>query len=721
VTIANDGAVLRQLNALYNIGVTRELTDGQLLERFSTGPSEAAELAFEALVQRHGAMVLRVCRAQLADSADIHDAFQATFLILVEKACKLWIRDSLGPWLHQVAFRTSSCARSAAARRRKHELRAAEMASGVNAREHQFANDQEHILHEEINKLPEHYRIPIVLCDLEGCTCDEVARRMGRSVGTVKSWRSRGRERLRTRLVRRGLAPSAALGAASAQAVSTTMVPEGIARLALSAFSARTTTGEVPASVHALIKGVLKVMLFRKLETASVVFTPVFLIAGLVTFTWFAAADSQKPVDRVHPESALAAVDKPRPTAGSLPETDESWSLTLRQAIYIGLDNADNLRVISFGTPTKITALKAVDLQQFKADVTAKVRSIEQQYWRLVQAHAQVDATKKAAELAEEILEHERAQFAANRAMLAYVGESTQRVAQFKSDLATRRSDAITTERELRKVLGLPPVDGRRIVPVTAPVEARLDPNWDTALAAMLKNQPEIVQGECSVKQAEASTSGTVDSRLTQLKGRQDALKSVVHQATHSLARQLLEIDAYYKQFAVASRLRADAANRLDAKRAEYKNGQITIGHLLDFVGQYAAAVATQAQYIATYNVAITTFEEATGTLLDHDQIAVVDGPHTAATSAIAPSPPSEAPASPCKAPAPPSRSTVSVPPSAPANVASDQPLPSPVLPAANPFAGKSFSFDLTVGIGSVPIQIRGSFTVTPVNAPKVE
>ena len=107
MTIRKDGAALRQLDALFNIGAIRELSDGQLLERFSTGRGEAAEMAFEALVERHGAMVLRVCRAQLVDPHDAQDAFQATFLILVKKARALWVRDSLGPWLHQVAFRTA--------------------------------------------------------------------------------------------------------------------------------------------------------------------------------------------------------------------------------------------------------------------------------------------------------------------------------------------------------------------------------------------------------------------------------------------------------------------------------------------------------------------------------------------------------------------------------------------------------------------------------------
>src|SRR5216110_2119733 len=108
------------------MSTVRELTDGQLLERFSTDRGEAGELAFAALVERHGPMVLRVCRGVLADPHDTQDAFQATFLVLVRKARALWVRDSLGPWLHQVAYRTASCARSTAARRRQHELSAAE-------------------------------------------------------------------------------------------------------------------------------------------------------------------------------------------------------------------------------------------------------------------------------------------------------------------------------------------------------------------------------------------------------------------------------------------------------------------------------------------------------------------------------------------------------------------------------------------------------------------
>ena len=125
MAIGKDGAVLRQLRMLFNVGTVRDLTDGQLLERFATDRGEAAELAFAVLVERHGPMVLRVCRGVLNNPHDTQDAFQATFLVLVRKARALWVRDSLGPWLHQVAYRTASCVRSTDARRRRHERRAA--------------------------------------------------------------------------------------------------------------------------------------------------------------------------------------------------------------------------------------------------------------------------------------------------------------------------------------------------------------------------------------------------------------------------------------------------------------------------------------------------------------------------------------------------------------------------------------------------------------------
>ena len=109
------GAYLRTIQLLFETGSTRELTDGQLLERFATDHREAAELAFAVLVERHGPMVARVCRSVLVDPNDIDDAFQATFLVLVRKSRGLWVRDSIGPWLYEVASRTARFARAEAA------------------------------------------------------------------------------------------------------------------------------------------------------------------------------------------------------------------------------------------------------------------------------------------------------------------------------------------------------------------------------------------------------------------------------------------------------------------------------------------------------------------------------------------------------------------------------------------------------------------------------
>ena len=124
---------LEHMRALSGAGALGGQSDVRLLEQFSRGHREAAEAAFTTLVERHGPMVLRVCRGVLGDSHDIHDAFQATFLILVRKAGSLWVRDSLGPWLHGVAVRVANKAKVAAARRKAHERKGGEIAVEMKA------------------------------------------------------------------------------------------------------------------------------------------------------------------------------------------------------------------------------------------------------------------------------------------------------------------------------------------------------------------------------------------------------------------------------------------------------------------------------------------------------------------------------------------------------------------------------------------------------------
>ena len=196
------GTSPRYLSMLFDVGVCSGLSDSQLLERFATHRGEAAELAFAALIDRHGPMVLRACRGILRDDHEAMDAFQATFLVLVRKCGSLWVRDSLGPWLHRVACRAAGRAKADAGRRRALELRTA--ARIPREASENDRDDLAALLHDEVNRLPDRYRKPVLLCDMEGRTCDRPARLLGCPVGTVASRLSRGRDRLRARLGARG-------------------------------------------------------------------------------------------------------------------------------------------------------------------------------------------------------------------------------------------------------------------------------------------------------------------------------------------------------------------------------------------------------------------------------------------------------------------------------------------------------------------------------------
>ena len=279
-------AILRQLRTLYNLGTIRDLTDGQLLERFATETDEVAELAFAALVERHEAMVWRVCLAIVRDEHEAEDAFQATFLVLVRKARSLWVRDSLGPWLHQVACRTATCLRTTVIRRRKHERRcAARDAVRSAAMTTPRDPDRDAAVHEEVNRLSEKYRAPIVLCDLEGRTHREAARSLGWPIGTVKSRQAHARGLIRDRLLRRGL--GLAIAEAVVESLRQTAVaamPKTVSRSTVQAamqHSARLLTG-LGASAHVvtLTRAVLRAMLWIRLRFLTVATLAVAIASG---------------------------------------------------------------------------------------------------------------------------------------------------------------------------------------------------------------------------------------------------------------------------------------------------------------------------------------------------------------------------------------------------------------------------------------------------------
>ena len=194
MAIEHNSGVLQHVRAIFADGVAAELSDRQLLERFTRGTdgdASSAERAFATLVMRHGPMVLRVCGDSIGDDHEAQDAFQAVFLVLVRKAKSLWVRESLGPWLHAVALRISAHCRAAKARRRILERRYAETASPSVAHHELIADDSIATIHEELGRLPDGCRKALVLCDLEGLTHEEAAARLGWPVGTVKSRQAR--------------------------------------------------------------------------------------------------------------------------------------------------------------------------------------------------------------------------------------------------------------------------------------------------------------------------------------------------------------------------------------------------------------------------------------------------------------------------------------------------------------------------------------------------
>jgi RNA polymerase sigma factor (sigma-70 family) len=215
-------AAIRDVERLLVEGTAAGVSDEHLLARFAAA-RDRSSLAFEAIVRRHGPMVLETCRRLLrGDHHAAEDAFQATFLVLARRAGAIRVRPSgsLAPWLHEVACRTARKARVAGIRRRRRETLAILRPAATGGESALIAEelDDNRVLHEEVSRLPEKYRAAIVLCYFEGLTQDQAAKTLSWPVGTVRGYLARARDLLRTRLVRRGVGGMAAVGLMEARA-----------------------------------------------------------------------------------------------------------------------------------------------------------------------------------------------------------------------------------------------------------------------------------------------------------------------------------------------------------------------------------------------------------------------------------------------------------------------------------------------------------------------
>ncbi len=307
-------AVLRHLRraGLAHAGAGPD--DALLLDRFVAARDGEA---FAALLHRHGPMVLAVCRRVLGDAHDAEDAFQATFLVLARKAPALHACRSLGGWLHGVAYRTALKARGTLMRRRARERTAGRRAADVAPDEppHELLR----LLDQELARLPEHYRVPVVLCELEGRSRKDAAAQLRIPEGTLSSRLAYARKLLAARLTRRGAgwttaAVAAVLGAGTAPAGVPANLLGATARAALACTgTGAVQAGAVSARVGTLTDEVIKAMFLSKLKAFGLV--TFFLVVGVgLTALGYrpAGAQSERPREPARSRQTADALEELR-------------------------------------------------------------------------------------------------------------------------------------------------------------------------------------------------------------------------------------------------------------------------------------------------------------------------------------------------------------------------------------------------------------------------
>jgi RNA polymerase sigma factor (sigma-70 family) len=284
-----------------SVAASQGATDGELLRAFSISGDQAA---FAALAHRHGPLVLAVCKRILGNLEDAEDAFQATFVVLARNAGKLPQKGSLSSWLHGVAYRIALNARRLSARRRKHERQAKIMVT-TNPAWNAAWREVQLLLDEEVQRLPEKYRDPFILCCLESQSYAAAARRMGVKEGTVGSRLAEARKRLQRRLTQRGVELTAVLAAAAlAACAARAQVAPALIGKAVSA----ATSAAVPASVMALVKGLTVSLAIKKVKVSVALFVIFSAMAGTASMWAVQQGGQEKAPGAQTPRKQEAAV-----------------------------------------------------------------------------------------------------------------------------------------------------------------------------------------------------------------------------------------------------------------------------------------------------------------------------------------------------------------------------------------------------------------------------
>jgi RNA polymerase sigma factor (sigma-70 family) len=420
------------------------LEDRLLLERFL---KEHDEEAFQMLVRRHGPMIFAVCRRFLANLQDAEDAFQATLLVLVRKAGSIGRRDLLANWLHGVACRTALRSRADSARRRAREGQAAEAGTKQGERDTPWS-DLRSVLDEELGRLPTKYRLPVILCYLEGLTFAEAARQLGWPAGTVSGRLARARELLRQRLTRRGITLtatglSAALAESGQAAVPALLLGSTVRAAAEMAAKHAVAGAAISAPVALLTEGVLKAMFLTKLKIATALVAVILAGAGAGA-SLYPTLMAQAPVPQPA-EVNLPAPQLPGPKGPPIKE------LPIRD--YITQEN-DGLPDLNETTLKKLLS---------SSKTPAKMKNL---------LEAQFETAAGVA--------HARwLEFRAGRGTLAFVLEAFRHLTDAERDLSDRKADHIAAlERQLSRLREVEKINQERFEGGRIPIQDLWEPRY---------------------------------------------------------------------------------------------------------------------------------------------------------------------------------------------------------------------------------------------------
>lgn len=383
MAIDTTARLLGQIHRTIALREGAKQTDGQLLAAFIERRDEAA---FAALVHRHGSMVWGVCRRILSNPHDVDDAFQATFLVLVRKAHSIRPREMVANWLYGVACQTAIRVRANNAKRQRREMTMAVLPE-TEALAPEPWDDLQPLIDQELSRLPDRYRAPIVLCDLEGKTRKEAAKQLGWPEGSVSSRLARARVMLAKRLTKRGVTLSGGSIAVMLSANSASAAPALLLEATIQSGSALAAGRQamVAAQVVALTEGTVKGMLLMKLKTLS--FVVVLGVALASIGGWFALRDARSTSGEVAAReannSSPETSKEPKPTPASEREKLEGeWEIVTMESEGANVPAKDmkELRIVFRGDEFIARSASGIGkdrVSKYKLDPTKSPKEID--------------------------------------------------------------------------------------------------------------------------------------------------------------------------------------------------------------------------------------------------------------------------------------------------------------------------------------------------------